>query len=78
MTVDDRGVVPQPPAQFVVGRETLAVTASAGPWPVDERWWSPDAATRVARFQLVDAAGRAYLVACTTPGGRWTLTATYD
>jgi protein ImuB len=78
VTVDDRGVVPQPPAQLVVGNEARAVTAWAGPWPVDERWWSPDAATRVVRFQLVDVAGHAYLVACSTPGDRWTLTATYD
>jgi protein ImuB len=78
VTVDDRGVVPQPPAQLVVGNEARTITAWAGPWPVDERWWSPDAATRVVRFQLVDVAGHAYLVACATPSGHWTLTATYD
>src|SRR6266536_2427728 len=78
VTVDDRGVVPRPPAGFVLGDETLLITSWAGPWPVDERWWAPDAATRVARFQLVDVQGRAYLVTYTTKDERWTLTATYD
>lgn len=78
VTVNDRGVVPQPPAQLVLGNEARAVTAWAGPWPVDERWWSSDAAGRVARFQLVDVTGHAYLVTCSTFDGRWTLTATYE
>jgi protein ImuB len=78
VTVDERGVVPNPPAGFVLDTERLAITSWAGPWPVDERWWAPDAATRVARFQLVDVQGRAYLVTYTTKDNRWTLTATYD
>jgi protein ImuB len=78
VTVTDRGAVPRPPACFVLGNRTLAIQHWAGPWPIDERWWAPDATSRVARFQLVDVAGRAYLVTCTTPGGRWALTATYD
>ncbi|HEY3715811.1 MAG TPA: DNA polymerase Y family protein [Jatrophihabitantaceae bacterium] len=78
VTVDERGVVPSPPATFVLGRESLPVTSWAGPWPVDERWWTPDATVKVARFQLVDVAGRAYLVTYTTSDEHWTLTATYD
>jgi protein ImuB len=78
VTVDDRGVVPRPPARFVLGNEARAITSWAGPWPVDGSWWVPDAPAREARFQLVDVQGRAYLVTYTTAGRRWTLTATYD
>jgi len=78
VTVDERGVVPSPPATFVLGRESLPVTSWAGPWPVDERWWTPDATVKVARFQLVDVQGRAYLVTYATASQRWALTATYD
>jgi protein ImuB len=78
VTVDDRGVVPRPPARFVLGAESLPVTSWAGPWPVDGSWWTPGAATRVARFQIVDVRGRAYLVAYATQSQRWTLTAVYD
>jgi len=46
--------------------------------PVDERWWTPDATVKVARFQLVDVQGRAYLVTYATASQRWALTATYD
>jgi protein ImuB len=78
VVVTDRGAVPMPPARLVLGGETTAIQHWAGPWPVDERWWAPEAASRVARFQLVDVHGRAYLVTCASPSGRWALTATYD
>ncbi len=55
----------------------VAITAWAGPWPVDDTWWSapgsststpastvPALSQRRARFQLVDIHGRAYLVVC--------------
>lgn len=29
------------------------VTGWAGPWPVEQRWWDPDRARRLARFQLL-------------------------
>jgi protein ImuB len=76
--VTDRGVVPMPPARFESGNDAVAVTSWAGPWPVDERWWAPDSAGRVARFQLVDVHGRAYLVAYEMSARRWTLDAVYD
>jgi protein ImuB len=34
----------------------------AGPWPVDERWWDPTAASRCARFQVACADGRAFVL----------------
>jgi protein ImuB len=76
--VTDRGSMPMPPARFAMGGEApVAVVSWAGPWPVDERWWSPDA-RRVVRCQLVDVRGRAYLVSGTMPAGQWQVDAVYD
>jgi protein ImuB len=67
-----------------VGTENTAVTvisAWAGPWPVDERWWSPESARRVVRCQIVDVRGRAYLVTGTMVPGvppSWQVEAIYD
>jgi protein ImuB len=38
------------------------ITGWAGPWPVDERWWDPAAASRCARFQVACADGRAFVL----------------
>jgi len=79
--VTERGGVPRPPAWFALGDEApVAVTAWAGPWPVDERWWAPERARRVVRCQVVDVRGRAYLVSCSVTGeeGRWVVEAVYD
>ena len=85
--VTERGAVPSPPARLILtGSTATPITSWAGPWPVDERWWTGAGSVR-ARFQLVDVRGQAYLVACAiTPdpaGGidgppRWTLEACYD
>ncbi|HEU4423353.1 MAG TPA: DNA polymerase Y family protein [Pilimelia sp.] len=48
----------------------------AGPWPVDERWWSPAEARRRARFQVSLADGRAMLLSLTA--GQWSVEAIYD
>jgi protein ImuB len=63
--VDDRGAVSAPLAQFSPagsGRGLRQITAWAGPWTVDERWWSAETARRVHRFQVVDATGVAWLL----------------
>ena len=52
------------------------ITAWAGPWPVDERWWAPAEANRRVRFQVCLADGRAMLL--TLAGGDWSVTAIYD
>ena len=40
VTITDRGAVPSPPARLGLGSEApVAITAWAGPWPVDESWW---------------------------------------
>ena len=77
VVITDRGAVPHPPARFALGDErSVAVTAWAGPWPVDERWWSAEHARRVVRCQVVDVRGRAYLLA--GEGSRWVVEALYD
>jgi protein ImuB len=79
--VSGRGVVSAAPVQVrLSGWErsvpAKSVTAWAGPWPVDERWWDPESHRRRARFQVVLDEGDAYLLSL--EGGRWWLDATYD
>ncbi|MFC4064200.1 DNA polymerase Y family protein [Actinoplanes subglobosus] len=57
-------------------RQTVTIVGWAGPWPVDERWWSPGEARRRARFQVVLEDGRALLLSLA--GGHWTVEAIYD
>jgi protein ImuB len=58
--------------------DPAGITAWAGPWPVDERWWDPLSARQLARLQLVDVAGRAYLVCFDLADRRWLLEGIYD
>jgi protein ImuB len=77
VTVTGRAVVSAPPARMSAGgTPDLAVTAWAGPWPADERWWDPRAGCRQARFQLVTEDGSAWLAA--VQDGRWLIEARYD
>ena len=82
--VTPRGAVRGPPVAFALGSEApVAVTSWAGPWPVDERWWSAESARRVVRCQIVDVRGRAYLVVGRMPETsagepRWQVEALYD
>jgi len=82
VVISDRGAISHPPARLGLDREApVPVTSWAGPWPVDERWWDPASAARVARIQLVDVRGRAYLVAGEMTTGReptWVLEGIYD
>jgi protein ImuB len=82
VVVGDRGALLRPPCRIGLRREEpVAVTSWAGPWPADERWWDPASATRVARMQLVDVSGRAYLVAGEMGADsepRWVLEGIYD
>jgi protein ImuB len=77
VTVTGRATITAPPARLAVaGGALVDVTAWAGPWPVDERWWDPAAHRRRARAQVVTADGTARLLA--VEGGRWVVEATYD
>jgi protein ImuB len=60
----------------VAGGPWSAVTAWAGPWPVDERWWDDTAHRHRARWQVVTADGAAHLLS--QEGERWAVEATYD
>lgn len=80
--VTERGAVTGEPRRFrVEGRVEgtvlpwQPVTAWAGPWPTDEAWWSGGSG-RSARFQVVGADGRAWLLLRASDG--WRLEAAYD
>jgi protein ImuB len=72
--VSGRGETSANPAVLVIGGVRHEVTGWAGPWPIDQRWWSPDA-RRLARFQVLVADGSAHLLAVEQQ--RWSILATY-
>ena len=80
--VDERGILSAAPASFAAGARTRRIAAWAGPWIVDERWWDPETGRRASRFQIVDDAGSAWLLACIHKRGdgsnTWWLEAKYD
>ena len=77
VTISARAMISAPPAWLSAGgKPWLAITSWAGPWPVSERWWRPDAASRKARFQLLTEDGSAWLA--TVQGGRWMIEASYE
>jgi protein ImuB len=68
-----------PPARFSTagtGKQLRQVTAWAGPWPVQERWWETALARAVNRFQIVDSDGTAWLLVL--EGEHWWAEARYD
>lgn len=78
VALTDRGVVTAELRRFRLGGGVLPwqpVSAWAGPWPVDESWWAGGAGMS-ARFQVVGADGRAWLLLCSPDG--WVLEAGYD
>ncbi len=77
VTISARAMISAPPARLSAGGEPwLTITSWSGPWPVSERWWRPDSASRKARFQLVTEDGSAWLA--TVRGGRWLIEASYE
>lgn len=74
--VNGRQTVEAEPVRFrVEGGAWRQISAWAGPWCVQERWWDADNHRRRARFQLLDDAGRA--VVAVLEGGRWWIEADY-
>ena len=80
-----RGAVSAEPARVRVStsdRRTadwsadLVVDGWAGPWPIDELWWDPEAARAVARFQVVAVDGTAWLLV--VEDGQWWVEARYE
>jgi protein ImuB len=77
VVVSGRGLVSDGPARLsVAGGPWQPLTAWAGPWLVDERWWDRRSRRRQARFQVLAEDGVARLVAL--DAGRWLVLATYD
>jgi protein ImuB len=74
--VNGRGDVSAPPAVLSLSTARHRVVAWAGPWPVEQRWWAPDRARRVARFQVVTEHGVAHLIGVEQQ--RWSILATYS
>jgi len=76
VAVTDRGVVTAAPVRFSANSsEVRRLTAWAGPWAIDERWWSTDARS-AWRFQAVDETGCAWLLVL--DAGGWWAEARYD
>jgi protein ImuB len=76
VSVNGRGMLSAEPSWLRVDGDWARIVAWAGPWPVDERWWDPNARRRVARLQVTTQKNLAYLLKLT--GGRWWVEATYD
>jgi protein ImuB len=77
IAISARGDMSGTPATLSLGHQApRPVTAWAGPWPAEERWWDGDASRRRARVQLGLADGTAYVAVL--EGGRWWVEATYD
>jgi protein ImuB len=74
--VNGRGEVSAPPAVLALSSERHRVVAWAGPWPIEQRWWSSGRARRLARFQVVTDQGVAHLVGVEQQ--RWSILATYS
>ena len=69
-------VLSAPPHEVEVdGGSPRAVRAWAGPWPLQQRWWTPDAVAG-SRVQITTADGEALLLLVSE--GRWWVTGVYD
>ena len=76
--VTDRGLMTAAPAFVSIGEdsELMPIDAWAGPWPIDELWWEPDQARQIARFQVADVSGSAWLLII--ENDQWWTEAQYD
>ena len=77
VSVDERGQVVAAPARFATSdSRSRTLTAWAGPWPLDGRWWEAESPGRSWRFQAVDDTGCAWLLVL--DAGGWWAEARYD
>ena len=76
--VTDRGLLTAALAFVIIGEESelMPIDAWAGPWPIDELWWEPDQARQIARFQIADINGSAWLLV--VENDQWWTEARYD
>jgi protein ImuB len=75
VAVTGRGEVSDAPAELVVGTSRHRIVAWAGPWPLEQRWWTPQRSRRLARMQVVTEGGAAHLIGVEQQ--RWSILATY-
>jgi hypothetical protein len=74
--VSSRVLLSSDPARIsIAGGPWSEVCGWAGPWPIDDQWWSSEHRRR-ARLQLVTASGAARLFACENE--TWWLEGVYD
>lgn len=79
VTLTDRGLITAEPTTFTTDPDTdptRRIHSWAGPWPIEELWWDPAKARRVARFQVVGVDGSAWLLVL--ENGRWYAEARYE
>ena len=75
--VNGRGALSAAPEVVSVqGRAPEVITAWAGPWPIDERWWDAQQHRRMARFQFTTISGTALLAVVEQQ--QWWVTAVYS
>ncbi|MHB8438465.1 MAG: hypothetical protein ACYDD4_04800 [Acidimicrobiales bacterium] len=77
ITVTASAMLGTAPARLSVnGGPFMALGAWAGPWPIDEGWWSGRGRRRKARLQVLTAGGMAALLV--RERGRWWVEGVYD
>ena len=81
VAVDERGELSAPPAVMLGAGPggtgaRRPLTAWAGPWPLEERWWDTASARSTNRFQAVDGEGVAWLLVLDDDG--WWAEGRYD
>jgi protein ImuB len=77
VAVSARGELSSPPVSLTMGGgRSHLVTAWAGPWPAEERWWDSGSVRRRARIQLCLDDHTAHLAVL--EGTKWWVEATYD
>ncbi len=76
VAVTGRGEISAAPAELVVGTSRHRIVAWTGPWPLEQRWWTPERSRRLARLQVVTEGGAAHLVGIEQQ--RWSILATYS
>ncbi|OMC46400.1 DNA polymerase [Mycobacterium sp. IS-2888] len=74
--VTGRGLFSADPARLTVDARDERLSWWAGPWPVDERWWDPDAKGGAARAQVLLEDERAFLLCYRQR--RWYLEGSYE
>jgi protein ImuB len=73
--VNGRGMLSSPPSTLTIGRASpMTISAWAGPWPLEERWWDRGGRRR-ARIQVQLDNGEAHLLS--REKGGWWVEATY-